>query len=158
MLKGCERKNQKNAWEFMKWYTSADFQVDYSNDIVSIKGIAARPSTANIEALAELPWTNEEAQEILAQFGNLEAVPNYPGSYYLARYISFAFLAAYNDGEDPANALLDYVNTINKEINRKRGEFDSMKNNILPEGMTYAEWCKANNKLHLLEKYENSKK
>ena len=121
MLAGSD--NQENAWEFMKWYTSADFQIPYSNDIVSIKGIAARPATANTEALAELPWTNEEATNILAQFDNLAAVENHPGSYYLARYINFAFLAAYNDGKDPADALMDYVNTINKEIIRKRQEF-----------------------------------
>jgi ABC-type glycerol-3-phosphate transport system substrate-binding protein len=39
MLTGSD--NQQNAWEVMKWYTSAEFQVPYSNDIVSIKGIAA---------------------------------------------------------------------------------------------------------------------
>ncbi len=138
MLSGCE--NQENAWEFMKWYTSADFQIPYSNDIVSIKGIAARPATANTEALAELPWTSEEANNILAQFENLAAVPNHPGSYYLARYINFAFLAAYNDGKDPASALMDYVNTINKEIIRKRQEFGM---DVLEIGQTLAD-LKAN--------------
>ena len=121
MLTGCDYP--EGAWEFMKWYTSEEFQVPYSHDIVAIKGIAARPATANTEALKQLPWTNEEKEAILAQFGNLAAVENHPGSYYLARYVNFAFLAAYNDGEVPANALLDYVNTINKEIIRKRQEF-----------------------------------
>lgn len=121
MLNGCEDK--ASAWEFMKWYTAKDFQVAYANEIVSIVGIASRPATANSEALADLPWTSEEATNILAQFDNLTAVPNYPGSYYLARYVNFAFLAAYNDGKDPADALLGYVNTINKEITRKRKEF-----------------------------------
>ncbi len=138
MLAGSE--NQQNAWEFMKWYTSADFQIPYSNDIVSIKGIAARPATANTEALAELPWTNEEATNILAQFENLAAVENHPGSYYLARYVSFAFLAAYNEGKDPADALMDYVNTINKEIIRKRQEFGM---DVLEIGQTLAD-LKAN--------------
>ena len=121
MLTGCE--NQKEAWEFMKWYTSEEFQVPYSHDIVAIKGIAARPATANTAALKQLPWTNEEKENILKQFENLAAVENHPGSYYLARYVDFAFLAAYNDGEAPANALLDYVAVINKEITRKRQEF-----------------------------------
>ena len=71
----------------------------------------------------ELPWTAEEAENILEQFKSLNAVPNHPGSYYLARYVNFAFLAAYNDGKDPADALLDYVPVINKEITRKRQEF-----------------------------------
>ncbi|MBO5356780.1 MAG: extracellular solute-binding protein [Clostridia bacterium] len=138
MLAGS--KNQKGAWEFMKWYTSADFQIPYSNDIVSIKGIAARPATANTEALAELPWTSEEAENILAQFENLAAVENHPGSYYLARYVNFAFLAAYNEGKDPADALMDYVNTINKEIIRKRQEFGM---DVLEIGQTLAD-LKAN--------------
>ncbi len=122
MLDGCD--NGDGAWEFMKWYVSDDFQVDYSDEIVSIVGIASRPATANREALMELPWTTEEWANINAQFDSLNAVPNHPGSYYLARYVSFAFLAAYNEGKDPADALLSYVPTINKEITRKREEFD----------------------------------
>ncbi len=117
-----EERNEK-AWEFMKWYTGSEFQEAYANEMVSIMGLAARPATANIEALAELPWTNEEYQAISAQFSKLEAVPNYPGSYYLARYVNFAFLAAYNEGADPADSLLGYVTTINKELTRRRIEF-----------------------------------
>ena len=86
-------------------------------------GISARPMVANEEAIYELPWTNEEAENIRSQMENLKGVPSHPGSYYLARYIDFAFLAAYNDGADPADALLNYVNTINKELTRKRTEF-----------------------------------
>ena len=121
MIDGCEKTEE--AWAFMQWYTGADFQVAYSDEIVSIVGIASRPATANIEALNELPWTAEEAENILEQFKSLNAVPNHPGSYYLARYVNFAFLAAYNEGKDPADALLDYVPAINDEIKRKRQEF-----------------------------------
>ena len=67
--------------------------------------------------------TNDERDAILAQFNNLAAVPNYPGSYYLARYVNFAFLAAYNESKDPADSLLSYVTVINKEITRRRIEF-----------------------------------
>ena len=52
------------------------------------------------------------------------AVTQYPGSYILARYTSFAFLNAYNNNADPVDSLLEYINTINKEINRKRTEFN----------------------------------
>ena len=130
MLDGCD--NLQDSWTFMEWYVGADFQEKYSDEIVSIVGIAARPATANMEALYQLPWTTEEAENIHAQIyktvegkqvENLSAVPNHPGSYYLARYVNFAFLAAYNEGKDPADALLSYVPTINKEITRKRQEF-----------------------------------
>ena len=53
-----------------------------------------------------------------------EAVVAYPGSYILARYTNFAFLDAYNNNADPVESLLSYINTINKEITRKRIEFD----------------------------------
>ena len=122
MLDGCDSYDA--SWTFMEWYTGAEFQAAFSDEIVSIVGIAARPATANIEALSELPWTAEEAANIAAQFESLDAVPNHPGSYYLARYVNFAFLAAYNEGSDPADALLSYVPAINKEIDRKREEFD----------------------------------
>ena len=118
-----QKQRDAEAWEFMKWYTGNEFQADYSNGVVSIMGIAARPATANRIALEELPWTAKEKARILDQFNNLEAVPNHPGSYYLARYVNFAFLAAYNDGEDASDALLSYVTTINAEIERRREEF-----------------------------------
>ena len=122
MLAGCE--NEENAWKFMKWYVGKDCQVAYTNEMVSIQGIAGRHPTPNTEAIKEIPWTNEERDAILEQFNNLAAVPNYPGSYYLARYVNFAFLAAYNEAKDPADSLLSYVTAINKEITRRRIEFN----------------------------------
>ena len=118
-----QKTRDSAAWEFMKWYTGNDFQADYSNGVVSIMGIAARPATANKIALEELPWTSKEKKNILDQFEHLDAVPNHPGSYYLARYVNFAFLAAYNEGEDASDALLSYVTTINAELERRRQEF-----------------------------------
>ena len=67
---------------------------------------------------------------------NLAAVPQYPGNYILARYTNFAFLDAYNNHADPVDSLLQYINTINKEINRKRTEFEL---EILPIGSTLAD-------------------
>lgn len=121
MLAGCD--NGQGAWEFMKWYAGKDCQVAYTNEMVAIQGIAGRHPTANTEAIKEIPWTNEERDAILLQFNQLVGVPNYPGSYYLARYINFAFLAAYNEAKDPADSLLSYTTTINKEITRRRIEF-----------------------------------
>ena len=131
MLSGCD--NPDNAWKFMKWYTGKDFQVSYSNQIVALMGISARPLVANEEAIYELPWTYEEAVNIRSQMESLKGVPSHPGSYYLQRYIDFAFLAAYNDGADPADALLGYVNTINKELTRKRDEFGMTTMNDIRE-------------------------
>ncbi|MEE1358047.1 MAG: hypothetical protein UHG68_10855, partial [Clostridia bacterium] len=38
--------------------------------------------------------------------------------------ITFAFYDAYNEDKDPVESLRSYITTINKEITRKREEFD----------------------------------
>ncbi len=122
LVKGSEDKADA-AWAYLKWFTGPDCQIEYSNEMVAIMGPSAKHNTANIEALASLPWTTDEYSRIKAQFDNLASIPNYPGSYIIDRYLGFAFLAAYNDGEGAAQALLSYVPIINKEITRKRAEF-----------------------------------
>ncbi len=123
------------AWEYIKWFTGDECQVEYSNEMVALLGPSAKYNTANIDALERLPWTNEELQRIKAQFNELASVPNYPGRYIITRYTDFAFLAAYNDGEDPQQAMRSYITPINKEITRKRAEFGL---ETLEQGQTLA--------------------
>ncbi len=134
MLKGSH--NKQNAWKFIDWYTDADFQASYSNELVAVLGAAGMNPTANVEALAELSWTSSEYNSLNTQFQALTALPNYPGSYIIARYTDFAFKAAYNDKKPPAETLLSYINTINKEFTRKREEFNL---ETLEVGQTLAE-------------------
>lgn len=125
MVKGCDtEQDQKNAWEFMKWYTSPDTQTSYANEMVAILGPSAKHHTANKLALESLPWTTEEAKQVRYQFNNLASIPNYPGTYIIGRYTNFAFLSAYNDKVDPVDAINEYIATIDKEIARKRDEFN----------------------------------
>ena len=121
MLHGCDQTD--GAWKFMTWHVGADCQSKYANEMVAIIGPSAKHSTANYYALAEMPWTSAEREQILYQFRNLASIPNYPGSYIIARYTNFAFLAAYEDNADPVTELQSYITTINKEITRKRAEF-----------------------------------
>lgn len=107
----------------MRWQTGANCQEEYANEMVAIIGDSAKHSTANRTALESMPWTRAEFTEVKKQFENLASIPNYPGTYIIGRYTSFAFLAAYNDNEDPTTELLSYINTINNEITRKREEF-----------------------------------
>jgi len=134
MMKGCQ--NTENAWKFMDWWVDRDFQVDYSNELVAIMGPAAKNATANREALEELPWSSSEYENLALQMNNLRAEHAYPGSYIIDRYTGFAFLDAYNKMLDPVDSLLNYINAINKEITRKRTEFDY---ETLEIGQTLAE-------------------
>lgn len=122
MLHGTDE--EEATWQFMKWFCGHDAQASYGSDLVTTIGQAAKYNTANKLALAEMPWTTSEYEALMDQFENLSAIANYPGAYIFTRYLNFAILSVVNDGNDPATELQSYVNTINKEITRKREEFD----------------------------------
>lgn len=121
LINGCE--DVDGAWEFSKWHSGAQCQIDYSNEMVAILGPSAKHATANTAALRSLPWTAAEYEQLQLQFNNLAAIPNYPGRYIVERYTQFAFLAAYDDNMDPVTEMQKYITTINVEITRKRQEF-----------------------------------
>jgi hypothetical protein len=135
MVTGADENKLEEAWEYIKWFTGDQCQADYANEMVALLGPSAKYNTANIKALSSLPWTTEEYVRIKAQFDNLASIPNYPGTYIIGRYTEFAFLSSYNDKEDPAQALLGHIYTINKEITRKRLEFGL---EVLDAGQTLA--------------------
>ena len=123
MLSSCPESQRADAWEFIKWFCGADAQAKYSNNLITTIGNAAKHPTANIKALAEMPWNTDEFNNINAQFENMAAIANYPGSYIFDRYLTFAFYDAYNEDQDPVESLRSYITAINKEITRKREEF-----------------------------------
>ncbi len=122
MMNGCDK--QENAWRFMDWYTSEQTQKDYANEMVAIVGQGAMYATANKAALESLPWSKTDLDNILAQYNNLAIIPEMPGGYIITRYVGFAFLDAYNNNADPVEEMLGYIDDINKEITRKRQEFN----------------------------------
>ncbi len=122
MLYGCEDKLA--AWEFMQWQTDEARQANYGNKMVALIGPSAKYESANVQAIRNLSWSASEIAAINDQINHMSSVVNYPGSYIIERYTKFAFLAAYNDGTKPVDALRTYIDAINSEIERKREEFD----------------------------------
>lgn len=125
MVKNDKRTEEKTkaAWEFMKWYVSTETQTEYASELTALLGSVSKHQTANKVALQSLPWTTTEKNNLSAQFENLAAIPEYPGSYIISRYVNFAFMAVYNDNADAADSLQSYIIEINKELTRKRQEF-----------------------------------
>lgn len=121
--KNRDEEKTKAAWEFMKWYVSAETQTSYANELTALLGSVSKHNTANMQALESLPWTTTEKENLMAQFKSLAAVPEYPGSYIISRYVNFAFLAVYNENADASDSLQSYIVEINKELTRKRQEF-----------------------------------
>ncbi len=115
-------KDKEASWEYMKWWTGAEAQVDYGREVESIMGTAARYTTANTEALQRMPWRADERAVLMEQREHVVGYPQVPGSYALTRNLNFAFLNVVNNSADPRETLLDYVKTINDELRYKREE------------------------------------
>ncbi|MRI66651.1 extracellular solute-binding protein [Gracilibacillus thailandensis] len=122
MLENSEKKDA--AWAFLKWWTEKETQLTFGREMESILGEAARYPTANIEALAELPWPVEDYQNLASQWQWVQGVPQVPGGYFTGRHLDNAFRRVVNANENPREAIQDYARYINDEIEIKRKEFD----------------------------------
>ncbi len=120
------------AWEFLKWWTSAEIQTLYGREMESLMGASARVATANLEAMGNLSWPIKDYKAIMAQYEMVQGIPQVPGGYYSWRNLNNAFYTVTTDsantGTDyvatPREELMDKVLYINAEINYKREEFD----------------------------------
>lgn len=112
------------AWEFLKWWTSTETQVEFGREIESVLGIAGRYATANVEAMAGLPWSVDEYQKLSAQWQWVQGVPEVPGGYMIGRHLDNAFRQVVYNNKPARDVLVDYNRLINEEIERKRVEFE----------------------------------
>lgn len=117
-------KHKNAAWEFLKWWTSADTQVRYVDEIETILGVSARQPTANVEALGKLSWEKEDCDVLMKQWKKVEEIPEAVGSYYTSRSLDQAFWSVYNNLTNPRDTLTEWGDIVNEEIIRKRSEYD----------------------------------
>lgn len=116
-------EHAQRVFDFMAWYVGYENQSNYANEYSAWMGQQTKFNTANMLALRDMPWTTTEYNNLMEQFDNLVAIPEYPGGYIIARNVQFAFMAAYNNNANPVTSMLDYITDINKEISRKREEY-----------------------------------
>lgn len=124
---GCailqKSKYKKEAWEFIKWWTSAEIQLKYNNNVESILGAVSRTTTANVEAFSNMSWNRGDLEILLEQRKWIKEVPEVPGSYYLSRAIDQAFWEVYNKSGSPKDTLIKWNGIANSEITRKIKEY-----------------------------------
>lgn len=119
-----DQSSKKDAsWEYLKWWTSTEVQVQFGREMEGILGAAARYPTANIDALAQLPWTVEEYQKLYEQWQWVRGIPEVPGGYMTGRHLDNAFRLVIDEFANPRETIYDYVQVINDEIEKKRREF-----------------------------------
>ncbi|MGN0752917.1 MAG: extracellular solute-binding protein [Aristaeellaceae bacterium] len=125
VLAGTEMPRE--AWEFLKWFASADVQSAFGVRVEAVLGASGRYAAANTEAFERLPWLKEQRQIITSQRDWVVGIPPVPGSYYVSRDIMNAFRAVVISYRNPRDTLVEYNERINREIERKRIEFGLVK-------------------------------
>jgi len=123
MVATDDEKVKQNAWEFMKWWVSADAQARFGREMESVLGSSARYATANTDALEQLAWSVEQLAVLKEQQAWGRGFPEIAGGYSTTRHMTNAIRKVINDKDDPRETLLTYVHTINEEIEIKRKEF-----------------------------------
>lgn len=119
----AKSKHRKEAWEFLKWWTSADAQLSFTTRRENRLGTVARVAVSNLEALAAVPWSREVVTAVREQMQSLDAVEQVPGGYFTSRHVSNAFRQVVYHGGDVRETVLEYVKYINEEITERRKEF-----------------------------------
>lgn len=121
------KKNEtrlQDSWKFVKWWLSDETQIRFGRELEAILGASGRYTTANVEALKQLPWRTSELKILLESLDETIGVPEVPGSYYTPRHVVNAARKIVNEKEDARETLIDYTRKINEEIIRKRQEFN----------------------------------
>ncbi|MEE1075166.1 MAG: extracellular solute-binding protein, partial [Acutalibacteraceae bacterium] len=121
--------NKESAWEFLKWWTSADTQFEYSNRVESILGLVGRISTSNVEALNRMDWDKDQLKILNEQWAKVNELEEIPGSYYVIRALDQAYWAVINNKMNAMDALSYWSDSADDEIERKCREYGYIKEN-----------------------------
>lgn len=116
-------EKKEEAWQFLKWWLSAEVQEQYGSDLEAVNGVAFRWNTSNVEAFTNLPWKKEDAEVILKQWKWYKDIPNVPGGYFLERETNNAWVRTVVKTTNYMSSLEQTVRDINRELLRKQQEF-----------------------------------
>ncbi|OIJ17480.1 ABC transporter substrate-binding protein [Anaerobacillus alkalilacustris] len=122
---------KEKAWNFIKWWTSAETQSSFSYDIQATLGNQFLYLTANIDGFSNSAWPSESKSAILEQWEWIQATGKVPGDYMVEREISNAWNKVVFDRENPRVAIDNAVKTIDRELERKLREFGYIENSQL---------------------------
>lgn len=122
-----ETHNPEKAWEFLKWWTSAETQLAYSNEVEAILGPTGRVAVANVEALGDMDWDDSMVDAILNAWRQVCEIPEYPGSYYVSRSLYQAFWNVVENNRNPKDMLIKYGKQADTEMTRKWKQYENRK-------------------------------
>lgn len=118
-----QSKSPEDSWEFLKWWSSADVQVRFANEVEALMGAEARWNTANKEAFLSLSWNKEDIEVIQEQWAWAKETPVVLGGYFTQRHLTNAWTTVVVSGGDVRDALEQAVKEINRELRMKQEEY-----------------------------------
>ena len=125
-------EREEQAWEFVKWWSSAQVQAEFGQRLQITYGDEYYWNTANCEAFAQLPWDNDDKEVISEQLTWTMEAPRALASYMVERELSDAYNLVVL-GAKSANvreALDDAQKNIKRETLRKLEEFGYIENGV----------------------------
>ncbi len=130
-------EREAQAWEFMKWWSSADVQAEFGQMLQIMYGDEYIWPTANLEAFAQLPYPTKDKNIIMEQSEYILEAPRLLGSYMTERELSNAFNDVVVNGDDLRSRIDEVVKIVNRETERKLEEFGYIDSdgNVLKEYM-----------------------
>lgn len=126
-------KFEKESWEFLKWWLSAETQLEYAYMMESTYGVTYRWNTANTKAFAQLPYPESHKQIVLEQWENQKENLRHPAMYMVERELSNIWLNVVINSDTLVTEIDRATIEANREILRKLQEFgyyDDEKNVI----------------------------
>ena len=116
--------NKEKAWEFLKWWTSDEVQLKYSQNIEAILGITGRNMTSNVKALSGLAWNDGDFEILQKQWASVNEMPEVPGGYYIPRVVDQAFWNVIGNSKGIEEMLLKWDKVADNEIAEKRSQYN----------------------------------
>ena len=116
-------KNKDAAWVFLKWWTQAQTQLSYNNNVEAILGSTARVPLATKEAFEKLSWKHSDLPVLSEQFDLVREINEVPGSYYVSRAVDQAYWNVVTNGKNVKDVLIEWSAVANDEIARKIKEY-----------------------------------
>lgn len=110
------------SWEFLKWWTSTETQLQFANSLEALMGTSARYAAADPEVLKQLPWSNAELESLLVQFDESVGIQAVPGNYMTTRMVQYSFNDVVSENANPRETLYLNIKDIDQELTRKRDE------------------------------------
>ncbi|MBR6358311.1 MAG: extracellular solute-binding protein, partial [Lachnospiraceae bacterium] len=114
------------AWQFLKWWTEKETQVNYTYTLRSTYGKEFFWLSSNIEALTEAPIDQADKDVILSSIKWLRDVPRSMGQYLVERSLSDIWNKMISDGVSAQVVIDEQTIPINREIKKKMQELGYM--------------------------------